>query len=184
MYRPHTFVGINTSCPQPFLHTIFPVSKRLHPFHPHCEHAAQVLHRLSHASYPWQGVQSLQEGSSTHQWTTFTSRTCPPLLAGTWQPVYMGTHPNIRGKSRLSQSRNGHHPRMATQTQLPPHLPILSPQERHSQETCLEHKRSVWSGHVMASSKTQVHSNTCSSDIDSHQNGSKIAWDFGPSSAP
>ena len=46
------------------------------------------------------------------------------------------------------------------------HLPILSPQERHPQETCLEHKRSVWSGHVMASSQTQVHSNTCSSDLD------------------
>ena len=42
------------------------------------------------------------------------------------------------------QSGNGHHPRVATQTQLSLHLPILSPQERHPQETCLEHKCSVW----------------------------------------
>ena len=30
----------------------FPVSKRLPTFHSHCEHAAQVLHRLTYASYP------------------------------------------------------------------------------------------------------------------------------------
>ena len=46
------------------------------------------------------------------------------------------------------------------------HLPVLSPKERHPQETGLEHKRAVWSGHVMATSQTQVHSSSGPSDLD------------------
>ena len=58
------------------------------------------------------------------------------------------------------------HPRIATPTQLSLHLSILSPQERHLQETCLEHQCSVWLSHIMASCKTQVYSKTGSSDLD------------------
>ena len=52
--------------------------------------------------------------------------------------------------------------------QLPLHLSIFPPQERHPQKTCLEHQCSVWLGHAMASCKTQVHSKTGSSDLDVH----------------
>ena len=45
MHGSHTFVGINTSCPQPFSNYHFSSLKAsTYPFHPHCEHAAQVLH--------------------------------------------------------------------------------------------------------------------------------------------
>ena len=168
MYRSYILVGINASYPQPLSKAIFPVSKRLHSFHPHHEHATQVLHWLCNASYSGQGVQSFQKVPSTHQWTTCTSWASTALLAGTWQPVYLGTSPNLHWKSRLSQSWNGHHPRMATRTQLSLHLSIFSPQERHPQKTCLEYQCPVWLGHIMASCKTQVYSKTGSSDLDVH----------------
>ena len=38
MHGSHTPVGINASFPQSLFKTIFPVSKRLHPFHPHYEY--------------------------------------------------------------------------------------------------------------------------------------------------
>ena len=81
MHRPHTLVGIITPYPQSFFKTIFPVSKRLYPFHPHCQHAAQVLYWLCHASHARQGVQSFTQVPSTHQRTTGSSRASAMLLA-------------------------------------------------------------------------------------------------------
>ena len=166
MRRSHALVGIHTSYPQPLFKTIFPISECLHPFHSHREYATQILRRLRHASHSWQGVQSFTQVPSTHQRTTCSSWVSTSLLARTWQLVYLGTHPNIHWKGRLSQSRNGHHPRMATQTQLSVHLSILPPQERHPQKTCLEYQCSIWLSHTMASCQTQVYSKTCPSDLD------------------
>ena len=159
LYRPHTLVGINTSRSQPLFATIFPISERLHSFHSHSKYAAQILYRLSYASHIGSGVQLFKKVPSTHQCTTCTSWASIALLARTRQPVHLGTHPNLHRTCRLSQSSNGHHSTMATQTQLSFHLSILPPQERHPQKTCLEHQCSIWASHALATCQTQVHSN-------------------------
>ena len=84
------------------------------------------------------------------------------------QFVHLGTHPNIHRTCRLSQLGTGHHSRTATPAQLSLHMSILPPSERHSQEACPQHQCPIWFGNAMASSKTQVHSSTGTSNLDIH----------------
>ena len=153
---------------QPFLKTVFPASERLQSFHPHWEYATQILYWICHAPYSRQRVQPLTQVSPAHQRTAGSGRIGTAVLARSWQPVYMGSHPNIQREKWLSQSRNGPHPRVATQTQLPFHLSILPSQKGHPQETSPQYERPVWPGHLMASCQTQVHSETCSQNPDIH----------------
>jgi hypothetical protein len=46
---------------------------------------------------------------------------------------------------------------MATSLELPIHLPVFPSTERHSQEACDEHQRSIWTSHSLAPFQTQVH---------------------------
>ena len=72
----------------------------------------------------------------------------------------------LHRQSRLSQPRNGPHSRVATQTQLSLHLPILPPKEGYSQKNPSEYQRAVWPRHPLASCQTEIHSTTCSSSLD------------------
>ena len=70
------------------------------------------------------------------------------------------------------------HPRVATEAQLPFHVPFLPPSERNFEEASHEHQRSVWPGHSLASCQTQIH--TTSGPL----NGSKTGLNSGRSSMP
>ena len=60
----------------------------------------------------------------------------------------------------------GPHSRMATQTQLCLRLSILPPKEGYPQKTPSQYERAVWPGHSLASSQTQIHSETRSPNPD------------------
>ena len=47
----------------------------------------------------------------------------------------------------------------------PAHMSILPPQERHSQQACVEHQCPIWLGDIMVSGKTQVHSTAGASNL-------------------
>ena len=161
MYQSYPSLGINTPCPQPFFQTIFPIPERLHSFHPHHEHATQVLCWVRNAPHPWSGAQSFQKISSTQQRTTCTSWIGSSLLARAWQPIYLGSHSHLHGESWLSMPWTCTHSRMAASPELPIHLPIFPSKKGNSQKTCPEYKCTVWPGNLMASCKTQVHPTTC-----------------------
>ena len=101
--------------PRPF----FQIPECLHTFHSRSKHATQILRWVCDASYLGSWTQSLPEISSAHQGPACPGRTRTTLLAWTLQPLHLGTHSYLHWTFRLSQSWNGHHPRMATTTQLP-----------------------------------------------------------------
>ena len=95
MYGSHPLMGIDTDGTQPFLQTIFPVTKCLSSFHTYYEHATQILRWVRDASHPRPRIQSLQKVLSTHQRSTSPSRIGPPLLERQRQSVCLGPHPNL-----------------------------------------------------------------------------------------
>ena len=108
-YRSKTLMGFYTPHPQPLLSTIFPTTECLRPFHSHPQYATQILRWTCNAPHLGSWMQSLSEISSTHQGPTCPGRTCPTVLAWTWQPLHLGTHSHLHRSFRLSQSWNGHH---------------------------------------------------------------------------
>ena len=132
--------------PTTFLRKYFPVPVCLHSFHTYYEHATGSR------------IQSLQKVFPAHQGQTCPSWIGSSLLEGTRQSVHLGSCSHLHGKSWLPMSWTRLDPRMAATAQLPIHMPVLPPTERHSQKTCHEHQRTVWPCHPLAMVQTQVHS--------------------------
>ena len=126
----------------------------------------QILCGLCNAQHPRQRVPVAPENTSNSQTRDLSKQSWHFAIGLTTTTCTFGSNPNLHRQSRLSQPRNGPHSRVATQTQLSFHLPILPPQERYSQKTHSEYQRAIWTSHPLASCQTQIHSTTCSSSLD------------------